>query len=223
MSLAEQCQSRYWVDGIKYRAADHPVTLAYARPKCELIRRHAGLPAGATALDVGTGNGTLFFSLQKHFRVTGLDLSPELLRSHCAPRRILRADAARLPLASNSYDLVVESCVLHHVRRPPEIVREMARVARQGICLIEPNMRNPLSLLFHALVPEERGALRISARSLGAMLPPGFEVTFAGAVGMVYPNRTPAWLLPLITAFDRPSPLGNVNMLVARRSGTPEA
>lgn len=220
MSLAEQSQSRYWTDGITYRAADHPATVAYAKPKCELIRRHSGLPDGATALDVGTGNGTLFFSLEKLYPAVGLDLSPDLLRRHCSPRRILRGDAGRLPFASRSYDLVVESCVLHHVRHPPDIVAEMTRVARHAICLIEPNMRNPLSLLFHALVPEERGALRLSARALRETLPSGFEIVFAGAVGLIFPNRTPAWLVPLLAGFDRPWPLGNVNMLIARRSAS---
>ena len=218
MSLSEQCQSRYWTDGIAYRAADHPSTVAYATPKCELIRRHAGLPEGATALDVGTGNGTLFFSLQRLYPSIGLDLSPDLLREHCEPRRILRGDARRLPFADASRDLVVESCVLHHVVEPREVVAEMARVARRAICLIEPNMRNPLSWLFHALVPEERGALRIGARTLRALLPGGFEVAFEGAVGLVYPNRTPGWLAPRLAAFDRPWPLGNVNMLIARRA-----
>ena len=217
MSLSEQSQSRYWTDGGAYRAADHPTTVAYATPKCELIYRHSGLPEGATALDVGTGNGTLFFSLQKLYSSIGLDLSPDLLRRHCAPHRILRGDARRLPFASRSHDLVVESCVLHHVRDPHEVVAEMARVARHAICLIEPNMRNPLSWLFHALVPEERGALRIGARSLREMLPADFEVTFAAAVGLIYPNRTPAWLAPLLVSFDRPWPLGNVNLIVARR------
>lgn len=216
--MAEQCQSQYWVDGIAYRSPDHPVTVAYAKPKCELIRHHSGLPGGATALDVGTGNGTLFFSLEKIYPSIGLDLSPDLLRRHCRPDRILRGDARRLPFASRSYDLAVESCVLHHVNQPSEIVKEMARVARHAICLIEPNMRNPLSLLFHALVPEERGALRLSARALRAMLPPDFEVVFAGAAGLVFPNRTPAWLVPILAGFDRPWPLGNVNMLIARRS-----
>jgi len=217
MSFSNQSQSKYWTDGIVYRSPDHPTTVAYASPKCDLIRRHSGLPDGASALDVGTGNGTFFFSLQRLYPAYGLDLSPHLLRMHCAPGRILRADARQLPFAAGSYDLVVESCVLHHVHDQRNVVAEMARVARRAICLIEPNMRNPLSLLFHALVPEERGALKLSPRLLRDLLPPDFAVTFAKAVGMVYPNRTPRWLAPYLTFFDRPCPLGNVNMVIARR------
>ena len=218
MNVVED-QSRYWAEGIDYRAADHPATVAYARPKCELIRRYSGLPEGATALDVGTGNGTLFFSLSRLFPSIGLDLSPELLQRHCSRGRILRGDAGRLPFRNRSFDLVVESCVLHHLSNPEEIVQEMARVSRSALCLIEPNMRNPLSLLFHALVPEERGALRLSPGVLRALPPPEFEVCFSGALGLVFPNRTPTRLLPLLTPFDRPWRLGNVNVLIARRRG----
>lgn len=218
MTTAEDSQSRYWARGITYRAADHPVSIAYATPKCELIRRHAGLAEGATALDVGTGNGTLFYSLRNQYPVIGLDLSRDLLLRHCSPGRIVRADARNLPFASGSYDLVVESCVLHHTRHPRRITEEMGRVAKRALCLIEPNMRNPLSFLFHALVPEERGALKLSARVLRTLLPPAFEVTFEGSVGLVFPNRTPPWLTPILTPFDRPWPLGNVNVLVAQRS-----
>jgi SAM-dependent methyltransferase len=217
MSSTEDCQSRYWTEGIRYRAADHPSSIAYAAPKCDLIRYHAGLPDNSTALDVGTGNGTLFFSLQRTYPSVGIDMSPDLLRRHCSPGRVLQADARRLPFANRSYDLVVESCVLHHVPQPRAITYEMARVASHALCLIEPNMRNPLSLLFHALVPEERGALRLSSSVLRTLLPADFEIAFEGAVGLVFPNRTPSWLIPVLAPFDRPWPLGNVNMLVARR------
>ena len=216
--LLDNGQPRYWTHGVRYRAPDHPVTVAYARPKCELVRRYSGLPPNATALDVGTGNGTLFFSLNQLYPSIGLDFSPDLLGRHCSRGRILRADAARLPFANRSFDLVAESCLLHHVGDPAAVVREMARVTRIALCLIEPNLRNPLSLLFHALVPEERGALRLGRGALRSLSPPGFEISFEGAVGLVFPNRTPTPLLPLLTAFDRPWPLGNVNLLIARRA-----
>jgi SAM-dependent methyltransferase len=217
VSAAVEPQSRYWVEGVEYRAPDHPVALAYSRPKCDLIRRYSGLPDGSTALDVGTGNGTLFFSLSRFYRCSGLDLSLHLLRRHCALGRVLRADAALLPFGGRSFDLVAESCLLHHAPQPAASVAEMARVARTAICLIEPNVLNPLSFAFHALVPEERGALRLGAATLRSLIPSDFEVTFAGAVGLVFPNRTPQFALPFLSPFDRQWPLGNVNVVIARR------
>ena len=43
-----------------------------------LIRRHARRPV-STLLDIGCGGGKNIFNLKKDFRVTGLDLSPEML------------------------------------------------------------------------------------------------------------------------------------------------
>jgi SAM-dependent methyltransferase len=215
--MAAEEQGRYWVEGIRYRAAHDPVAVAYARPKCELISRWAGLSAGSTVLDVGTGNGTLFYSLAERFQCWGIDSSAHLLASHCAPRRVQRASAYALPYRDRSVDLAVESCMLHHVSRPESVVLEMARVARRALVLIEPNMLNPISLAFHALVPAERGALRLSRRRLRALVPPAFTIRFARAVGLVYPNRTPGWLAALLERMDRPCPLGNVNVVIATR------
>jgi SAM-dependent methyltransferase len=210
-------QARYWVHGTAYRPADHPVTKAYAEPKCRLIDRYTGLPEGAMVLDVGTGNGTLHHCLSKRYRCQGIDSSAHLLSQHCDPGHVALADAGRLPLADRSVDMAVESCVLHHVPDPALLVSEMARVARKAICLIEPNVLNPPSLLFHALVPEERGALSLTRGRLRRTIGASFEVVFARAVGLVFPNKTPAWMLPLLRPFDRPWPLGNVNVVIALR------
>jgi hypothetical protein len=120
-------------------------------------------------------------------------------------------------MADGSVDLAVESCVLHHTPEPRRLVSEMTRVARRAICLIEPNVVNPLSLLFHAMVPEERGALRLTRQALIQVVSSTFTVVFARAVGLVFPNKTPEWLLPALRPFDRPWPLGNVNMVIALR------
>ncbi len=210
-------QVQYWIDGITYRPADHPVTVAYAEPKCRLIDRYTGLPDGATVLDVGTGNGTLYHSLARRYRCHGIDSSEHLLAQHCRRDNVALADACRLPFADRSVDLVVESCVLHHLPDPPRLVVEMARVARRAICLIEPNLLNPASLVFHSIVREERGALKLPRSALVKAVPSPLTVVFSRAVGLVFPNKTPAWLLPLLHAFDRPWPLGNVNMVIALR------
>jgi len=213
-------QREYWEGGIFYRPADHPVSVAYAQPKCDLITRHSAVAEGGSVLDVGTGNGTLFAAFAGRFRCLGVDTSEHLLARHCARGRVTLADGRALPFPDRSFDLVVESCVLHHVSEPRRFVAEMARVARTAVALVEPNMLNPLSLAFHALVPEERGALSVSRRALREWLPPGFALRCATSVGLVYPTRTPAALLPLLRPFDRSWALGNVHVIVAVRDGS---
>ncbi len=98
-------------------------------------------PAGdEVALDVGTGTGPLAFALAPGVRdVVGVDLVPELLElgrryasEHYTNVQLVEGDVAHLGFASESFDLVCERAVLHHVGRPELVLAEMSRVARHG-------------------------------------------------------------------------------------------
>jgi len=52
-----------------------------------------------------------------------------------------------LPFPDSSFDVVCEFATLHHVRRPNAIVREMTRVARKGVVLVDSNRFGQGSLL----------------------------------------------------------------------------
>jgi demethylmenaquinone methyltransferase/2-methoxy-6-polyprenyl-1,4-benzoquinol methylase len=74
----------------------------------------------AKVLEVGCGTGTqLAFYRGRGCRVTGIDLSPTMLRvAHArldADTIICRGDAARLPYPDDAFDLVLASLVLHEM------------------------------------------------------------------------------------------------------------
>lgn len=106
--------------------------------------------AGARVLEVGCGTGMLTSALvQRGARVTAIDVSAPLLAS--AGRRLagtdarfLFASASELGFASNTFEWVIGSSVLHHLD-VPQALREFRRVlkARGTICFAEPNMLNP--------------------------------------------------------------------------------
>jgi len=93
-------------------------------------------PRGARTLEVGCGEGRVSRDLAaRGHRVIGLDTSPTLLKlaREAYPRgRYLRADAAALPFAGESFDLVVAYNSLMDVDDMPGSVREAARVLRPG-------------------------------------------------------------------------------------------
>jgi arsenite methyltransferase len=99
------------------------------------------IPPGGTALDVGSGPGTVTASLGRAAGPGGLalgvDISEPMLaravRSQAGPQTgFLRADAQRLPLRDETVDAVVSIAVLQLIPDPVAALAEMARVLRPG-------------------------------------------------------------------------------------------
>jgi demethylmenaquinone methyltransferase/2-methoxy-6-polyprenyl-1,4-benzoquinol methylase len=95
------------------------------------------LPRGGHVLDVATGTGLVAAELlRRGFKVTGVDLSPEMLA--VAHRRfgddvqLINASAEALPLASESFDHLTVTHVLRYVADPGATLAELVRVVRPG-------------------------------------------------------------------------------------------
>jgi malonyl-CoA O-methyltransferase len=94
-----------------------------------------------SVLDLGCGTGGGAVALARRYRrghVLALDLSAAMLRQAQRRRRPWRrfaalcADAARLPLAAGSVDLVFSNLMLQWCGDPEVVFRECARVLRPG-------------------------------------------------------------------------------------------
>ena len=102
-------------------------------------RRHilAGLIAGMTpglACDIGAAGGGNTRVLVKHgWRAAAVEYGAEGAEvAHSRGLDVLRADATRFPLATDSLDLVTALDVLEHIPDDDAAVREMRRVLRPG-------------------------------------------------------------------------------------------
>nr|WP_227739052.1 class I SAM-dependent methyltransferase [Halorientalis pallida] len=97
------------------------------------------LPARDRVLDVGCGTGELTRVLREESpaEVVGLDADRGLLASVDPPR--LQADALSLPVADDSFDLVVCQALLVNLPDPAAAVAEFARVSSELVAAIEPN------------------------------------------------------------------------------------
>lgn len=151
-----------------WAAGDYPaVAKRQLWPVGERIVRHAAVRAGEDVLDVacGTGNAALR-AAAAGARTVGVDLTPELLD---AGRSLTRqagvavewkeGDAENLPLADESFDVVLSVFGCMFAPRHDVVARELSRVLRPGgrigIC---------------AWTPE--GAVGRFFRAMGAYMPP---------------------------------------------------
>ncbi len=122
-------------------------------------------------LDIGCGTGIYFDALAPYAReIDALDCAESMIetaRQYCQSEGLnsIRAavgSAQATGFEANSFDVVVELDVLHHVEDLQAVLREVHRVLKPGglFFVFEPNIRNPLMFLAQALPAEERLALR---------------------------------------------------------------
>ena len=85
-------------------------------------------------LDAGAGERSTLaqFLCERGAVIMALDKSTEEMKSN--PYTKIQADAERLPFQDNSFDLVVCTEVLEHLKKPDQVVKEAFRVSRQ-VCL----------------------------------------------------------------------------------------
>jgi SAM-dependent methyltransferase len=209
-------QKKYWEGIRERRTPSHPAVLAFARPKIEFIQGH--IPAGASLLEVGAGNGFLSNVLAPVYDLTALDFSSTRLDLNplSADKKVC-GDAEHLPFADGSFDVVLCANLLHHLGDPAVAVREMRRVATRHVVLLEPNALNPLMFMFVLIRPEERAATKFTPqylRDLGRNQ--GLALRAFASLGAIVPNQTPTSLLPALRRIDGkyPLPLGFYNIAI---------
>jgi ubiquinone/menaquinone biosynthesis C-methylase UbiE len=95
------------------------------------------------------------------FRVTGVDLSDEMLAQAEGHARqaglgdrvsFCQGDAARIPFPDGSLDLVVSTLSLHHWSDPVAVLDEIARVLRPGGAFLVFDLRRDLAAPFYLLL-----------------------------------------------------------------------
>ncbi|MBL8472842.1 MAG: methyltransferase domain-containing protein [Rhodocyclaceae bacterium] len=153
-----------------------------------------GLPAGRKWLDVGCGTGALSAAILDGCApaaVAGVEPSDgfrNTAQENLAGRaQLYPGNAASIPLADASVDVVVSGLVLNFVPDPPAALREMARVAGAGGCVAAyvwdyAGRMDLIRLFWDAAVALDAGAAALDEAPRFPMCrPEALQALFAGA------------------------------------------
>ena len=99
-----------------------------------------------SVLDVGSGTGRCLDYLKKKFpqiKIIGIEPSAALRQigydAGISSNELIDGDALKIAFESNSFDIVCEFGVLHHIKKPRTAISEMLRVSKKGIFISDDN------------------------------------------------------------------------------------
>ncbi len=145
----------------------------------------------ASVLDVGSGTGRALTYLRSKvpgLRLLGIEPVEALRRVGHAKgipeAELVDGDATKMPFEDDSFDVVCEFGVLHHVPRPELAVAEMLRVARRAVFISDSNNFGQGRPIVRAL-KQAANALRLW-RTLDLIKTRGKGYTFSEGDGVAY-------------------------------------
>lgn len=200
------------------RDVSHPVVKFYCEQRINYMKKFIDFNLIKSALDIGSGTGFSSFYFPKSIHVIDIDFSFRLLKMNRQKDKV-QSSAFSLPFTSNSFDLVYGWNILHHLDKPEIAVKEMSRVTRKYLVLIEPNRNNPVQFLFGSLKKHERGTLKFNKKKLieyTRMIK--FKVISCETIGWFFAGPTPKSTLRIFKHLPFEHPLGISTALFAKKS-----
>ena len=200
--LNKDYQKEYWAKNTNSRDINHPVVVTFMKQRFDYIKSKVDFSKINSAFDVGCGDGFATNYLSKIVKnVHGGDVSELMLKNNPLPnnkKHVIDAENM-ITIKDNRFDLVMMWEVLHHLKKPENSVKELARITNDWVVIFEPNRANILQFIFGLLTPQERGTLRSSKNYIKILCNnANLEIVDIGYYGKIPPNKTPEFLLSIV-------------------------
>lgn len=211
-------QHRYWQKKTKARSINHPVVSFFVEQRMQFISKFIPIQEIKSILDVGSGRGHLAKYISKDTNIVATDFSYTQLKNNPIEQKIT-CTSEEIPFDDQSFSLVNEWELLHHIPNPKKTVEEMARIAKDYLILFEPNRQNPGQFLFSITKKEERNVLKHHKKMMYDLVKDiEFDIIECKTVGCVFPNRMPQFILPLVKQIPFEFPIiGLSNVIICKR------
>ena len=211
-------QFSHWENFTNKRKHDHPVVTFFATQRINFISKFIPFNNIKNALDVGSGLGWSSGHMPKNIDMTVTDFSPNQLRYNPIQKRVT-CESDNLPFEDKSFSLVYGWDFLHHVPDPFKTVKEMSRVAKDYLFLVEPNRYNIGHFMYGILRSHERGTLKFHRGMMYKLIKDiDFDVLTCETVGCTFAGSTPESFLPIIKKLPYRIPIvGVANIIICKR------
>ena len=217
MKNRDNSQHEFWENQKNRREPCHPIIEAFSLPKINYIDNYIIFSSSQKLLDIGCGNGYFLYYFSKRTNAVGLDFSRQMLAQNPC-ENLVQGSALSLPFSDNSFDIVFCSNLLHHIKNPTNVIKEMKRISKKYIVISEPNRNNPFMSIFSIIIPEERMALKFSLSYMNKLIDRcGLSIINSCSMGSIVPNKTPVFLLKFLKKIDSELPFGFYNMIIAQK------
>jgi ubiquinone/menaquinone biosynthesis C-methylase UbiE len=159
-------QYTYWEGQTCRRTSFHPAVQTFAQPKLvmisKILKSCGDTMDSMTVLEAGSGSGHMSIFAKQHCHLlVASDYSMNMLIQNPVDIKLC-SDASHLPFADNCFDCVMCTNLIHHLDDPFATVREMRRVSKKYVIIIEPNRNNQVMYLYGLLTKSNRGLLKVS-------------------------------------------------------------
>lgn len=191
------------------RKATHPVIRDCVERKLGEFKEINGIHT-MSCLELGAGDGHYSILLNQYVRRLKLiDKSELMLKSNPVRVESMIASIENYPVEQESFDIVFEANVLHHLDDDRAALESMFSLAKKYVIIIEPNRNNPLTFLLGLLKKDERKSLLFNKRYILNLMPQksSFELISHKTKGLLPPNKCPVWFWQIFRWADGNIPL----------------